>query len=190
MQQCITCKIMLPDDSLARTAACDNRRKKCENCISEARRVRARKWRLKNADKIKESKKKWAAENKEKIAARHKEWVKANRQTCRDRVNKWNKNNREAQRKYYRQTKSRYPEIFTARDARRKAAVLRAIPSWANHSLIRNIYKEAAKSGNHVDHIVPLISGLVCGLHWEANLRVLKPIDNILKSNKYWPDMP
>lgn len=41
-----------------------------------------------------------------------------------------------------------------------------------------------------VDHIVPLTSRLVCGLHCESNLQILPHIDNARKKNSVWPDMP
>lgn len=40
-----------------------------------------------------------------------------------------------------------------------------------------------------VDHIVPLIHPLVCGLHCEDNLESITLAANIQKSNNWWPDM-
>ena len=73
---------------------------------------------------------------------------------------------------------------------------LRAVPRWADHEKISTLYKEAKRLRDesgleyHVDHIVPIKSPLVCGLHWEGNLQILPGTDNIRKGNRHWPDMP
>jgi len=51
------------------------------------------------------------------------------------------------------------------------------------------VYRRAGIEA-HVDHIVPLQSKLVCGLHTPDNLTVLLARENISKGNRVWPDMP
>lgn len=88
------------------------------------------------------------------------------------------------------------PGVKRAKKAKRRAAKLRATPPWANPKAIREWYFAATVAERdtgyawHVDHIVPLNSPLVCGLHWEGNLQLLPGALNIEKSNTYWPDMP
>lgn len=71
-----------------------------------------------------------------------------------------------------------------------------ATPLWADQMKIRDVYEMAAKmefdTGQryHVDHIVPLTSRLVSGLHVHQNLCVLPAAENLRKGNRQWPDMP
>lgn len=71
-----------------------------------------------------------------------------------------------------------------ARSKGRRAILLRAIPSWADHIKIKGIYRIAMELRMHVDHIVPLVSKVVCGFHWERNLQLLNPVGNMRKGNK------
>jgi hypothetical protein len=89
-----------------------------------------------------------------------------------------------------------HPEQHASHEARRRADTLSATPSWANRFFIAEAYDLAKRRTLatgikwHVDHIVPLRSPLVCGLHVEHNLAVIPAPTNIIKGNRVWPDMP
>lgn len=77
----------------------------------------------------------------------------------------------------------------------RRASLEQATPPWADQEKIRRIYEmrdiatEMTGIQHHVDHLVPLVSDRVCGLHVENNLQVSTATDNIAKGNRSWPDM-
>lgn len=76
---------------------------------------------------------------------------------------------------------------------RRDAQKLRAMPAWADRGQIKAIYdaaaaRRAAGIECEVDHIVPLRSPHVCGLHVPANLQLLESRSNKAKGNRHWPD--
>lgn len=78
----------------------------------------------------------------------------------------------------------------------RRRRVADSMPAWADKDAILEIYKrsqEISKSTgvlHHVDHLVPLASEIVCGLHVHWNLEIIPRRENQSKSNRYWPDMP
>lgn len=72
----------------------------------------------------------------------------------------------------------------------------RATPPWADLVAISAFYKEAKRLSritgelHVVDHIVPKMSKIVCGLHVPWNLQVIHWLPNAQKGNGNWPDMP
>lgn len=136
-----------------------------------------------NAEAIKARVRAYRARNKKKISAYFKVLDKTpgRRLDNNFRLRAWKKRN---------------PEKVNAETAKRHAAKLRAIPSWASLKDIADIYALAKLRSKltgiewHVDHTVPLNSDIVCGLHCEANLQVIPAGPNISKGNAWWPDMP
>lgn len=87
--------------------------------------------------------------------------------------------------------KSRLQRVLNgARSAERRASQRRQMPGWADREAIKSIYREAQRltreTGilHHVDHIYPLVSDYVSGLHVENNLQILIATENLKKSNK------
>lgn len=86
------------------------------------------------------------------------------------------------------------PHRVAATNALRKALVRRALPAWADLQKIQAVYScasalfKATGIRHHVDHIVPIVHPLVCGLHTADNLQVLTESENCSKQNRWSPD--
>ena len=99
----------------------------------------------------------------------------------------------EAKQAYRNKHKELNPELYKALTSVRKRRHRDATPKWitAEQKLaMRELYLHAQKltamTGERyvVDHIIPLISPEVCGLHVPWNLRVITQEENLKKSNK------
>lgn len=137
------------------------------NCIcKECAKHGALEWARDNLSRHNKKTKLWASSNKEKHAESVAKWAKAN-------LPKRN-------------------QCCAARRASKKSAT----PPWGNEFFMDEIYDLAKRRTKvtgfkwHVDHIVPLQSKLVCGLHVEHNLQVIPASENLSKHNRLWPDMP
>ena len=115
-------------------------------------------------------------------------------------VAKWRKENAEKDRQVRRRATSKWfkanPAHVNERNARRHASKKRATPAWADPAAILALYELAQVRTREtgvqweVDHVVPLNNPLVQGLHCEHNLQVIPALDNVVKGNRHWPDMP
>jgi len=98
------------------------------------------------------------------------------------------------EKKHHKLThKQNNPEYYKALTSVRKRRHRAATPKWVDadeKKAIRQLYLEAQRltklTGERyvVDHIYPLISEEVCGLHTLKNLRIMTQAENLVKSNK------
>ncbi len=169
----------------------DGLQSKCKACASVAKKA----WLVDNVDHVRQYSKiadaKYREENKEKLAAAKSEYHRKHAARLIAKSVAWQKENRDRVNAKNANWRKSNPDACNAKSARRRAAKFKATPIWADNLAIRKIYEDAAaRNGYDVDHIVPLNSPLVCGLHVPNNLQVVPSRENRAKGNKFWPDMP
>lgn len=137
---------------------------------------RTKAWADRNIDRVKANKAVYRAVNSERINQKARDRYKHNPSPFAKSRKTWNKKNQSKLRAYC---------------ADYRARKIKATPLWANAEKIQLFYdlakNEEIRTGRkcHVDHIVPLNSPIVCGLHNEFNLRVMFAEDNIRKGNSH-----
>lgn len=179
----------------------------CVACAGD----KQRKWIAANEEKAKATRAAWRARNPEKVRADVAAYQAANKERLAAAAKLWdaaNPEKRAATQTAYRERhharvlgqqaawrKANRPKV-NAKKMRRVASQLNATPAWADRKAIAGFYETAEALGMwtgewyHVDHIVPIRSTRVCGLHCEANLQILSGPENQRKGNRHWPDMP
>jgi hypothetical protein len=154
----------------------------------------------KNTEKVKAKHAEWRADNADHLKQKERKRYEANPEASWDKFRRWREANPERVRELNLQKSTRWrlanPDKRCAMETRRRTQMMRAYPAWADDELIAEVYAlarlrtELTGISWEVDHIVPLNSDLVCGLHWEGNLQVIPAAANLAKSNDWWPDMP
>lgn len=140
----------------------------------------------------------WALDNKkrsekpksEASKAAGKRYYEKNKEAVKARANARPVEERRAHKNKYKEAN---PELYKALVSVRKRRHRSATPKWITPEqklAMRQLYLQAMEltklTGERyvVDHIVPLISDEVCGLHVPWNLRVITQDENLRKSNK------
>lgn len=174
MKKCYACKEIKPLAEFSNSSArYDGKQSACKACkkkqsqahfsrldVKQKRCLDQKKWRLDNPTKASETAKRWRDKNLEIVRQSIKDW----------------------------HLKNPIRSVVLARMREKRVAV--ATPAWANLKRIRAKYAVArritALTGipHSVDHFYPICSEIVCGLHCEANLRVITLEDNMRKHRK------
>ena len=148
----------------------------CVECLKED-------WALDNAKRSLKPKSEASKAAGQRYYERNKEAVKA----------RANARPKEETAQHKRKYKEAHPDLYKALTSVRKRRHRNATPSWVSAEqklAMRQLYLQAMEltklTGERyvVDHIIPLISDEVCGLHVPWNLRVITQHENLRKSNK------
>lgn len=168
-----------------------------------------KRWREANYEKYLADKAKYRERNRARTNRQAQEYRDNNKDLLKARDKEWRKNNKELKslmdKQYREENKERVaenkkawananPHKRRARHARRRDQQVLATPTWGDDFKMASFYWEAQRltkeTGilHHVDHIIPILSPLVCGLHWEGNLQVLTYKENSSKHNRLLPE--
>lgn len=171
----------------------------------EREKARAQDWRFRNKERIRATSEAWQKANKDRLSGTKRAWREKNKERVKQYskhhhlLNKESNNARsraykEAHKEELARKQAEYnrnhPEGNRFRRSLRRAAEKRATPAWADKEKMRAIYAEAVRltreTGipHHVDHHYPLQSEWCCGLHCEANLKIMTAVENQRKKNR------
>ncbi len=215
MKRCSGCRKVLPLSSFYRRPDRGPHavKAKCIECCTQADQLAwtnattdekarwlemGRQWKRENQERNRATKRAWVAAHPERAAAHSRKAAR--------KIYARDPGSRIAASLASRAKKPEAYKAYNARWRRENAARCRAkykrymaakagaVPKWANDFFMQEAYElaqlrqRATGISWHVDHIVPLQSKFVCGLHVHDNLRVIPGVLNLSKSNRYWPD--
>ena len=208
MKSCGKCKEVKPPEEFYKyKRSSDGRQSYCKSCNKVANSV------FSNTPKRQEYRKTYRENNLDRVRAREKAYREANKEAIKASDKAYRELNRdkikESQANYVRRHKDRVLKSsseyrkrnlpkYNMYSSHRRACVRRAQPLWLSPDDkkrmelvwgLRELKSFVTGVEYEVDHIVPLNSPVVCGLHVPWNLRVIPKSENRSKSNRIYPDM-
>lgn len=208
MKKCSKCKQIKSRSEFDKSSStktglqcqCKECRRAYAKSVSDRDKGKRREHYLTNREKILEDQRNYRKENPDVVKATEQRKYKKNSEHIKSRVSQYQKDNPEVNRRASKKYRDANPHLGAAKTAKRRARLAKATPRWFDDEfeqlyiseifLLAQQRTEATGVEWHVDHITPLTSDTVCGLHCSSNLQVLTAFENISKSNRYWPDMP
>lgn len=143
---------------------------------------RQRRYRERNADKVRESQQRWLAANPERRREVARSHYQRNSDSEKARAVAWRAANRDEARRHRRESYYRTRETALLRMAARRAKGREFVISEKDRKrLFAQNCAECGAAGEHVDHIVPLSRG---GRHSVGNLQMLCQRCNLNKNSK------
>jgi hypothetical protein len=126
----------------------------------------------------------YSESNKDRLKVKQKEYAEKNKEKIKAYKAAWNKNN---------------PHLVAMNGQKRRKIKKLCTPTWTDTEwellfmseiyFLSRLRKKVTGFDWHVDHKVPLISEIVCGLHWSDNMQLLPAKLNLIKSNVTWENM-
>lgn len=147
-------------DFYKRDLSFDGRESWCKSCKNSW----GKNYYSENKDRLNEWSREWYLNNKDEISEKFRKRYRADPDYRKQRLVQW----------YLREERTRL-----------------CTPPWVDKIDLIPFYKEAQRlteeTGipHHVDHIIPIVHDLVCGLNCPSNLQVITAEDNLRKSNKF-----
>ena len=155
----------------------------CKICRRKVKNANYRKNYKLNSEKLKHKSQKWRKENPAKL--------KEYKLKTKDREKQWFLDDKKKNPAKYKERNKKWKQankgLVTFYTNNRRAQKLNATLEGYREEL-KEIYKNCPE-GYEVDHIMPLMSNQICGLHVPWNLQYLTPKENRMKSNKIIGDL-
>ena len=196
MKTCTKCGVEKPREMFSKKkASADGLNYWCKACQKLYRKehreeiaVETKRWREDRKEELAVKTKQYHEDHKEEIAANKKRYREDNKEDIVAYIKSYREDNKEniatSGKKYRKENTAK----INVKTAKRRAQKIQSVPAWFEKEAVNLLYAKAQEWAMQVDHVIPLISDTVCGLHCHANLQLLDGSLNSSKGNRYEQD--
>lgn len=191
MKTCKCCNIEKPFSNFYKAKTCvDGYRGDCKECFQSKRKP----YYEANRESAKERTKEWSKNNKQRKAETDKIYYQNNKEKIQEYKHRWYRENKQHKKEYDKEYRKVNQYKYNENKARYKAKLKKASPKWLTdaHKEEMKFYYWYAKFCQDeinekcsVDHIIPIQSDIVCGLHVPWNLQIMTQSENSSKGNRF-----